>query len=139
MKTRISHGKKNLFLILVIVLFDQITKYFARVFEWNYYFLSFTTNTGAAFSLLRGNNVFLLVFGLLLLSVFVWLFLTSEKKYQLPLALIIAGAIGNLIDRLFFGYVIDFINLRVWPVFNIADSAITIGAIMLILIAFKKK
>ena len=45
-------------------------------------------------------------------------------------SLILGGAIGNLIDRIVFGYVVDFIDLRMWPVFNIADSAITIGAVV---------
>ena len=47
------------------------------------------------------------------------------------LSLILAGALGNLIDRLMLGYVIDFLDLRIWPVFNVADSAITIGAALL--------
>ena len=53
--------------------------------------------------------------------------------YSLALSFILAGALGNLIDRMFFGYVIDFLDFRVWPVFNIADSAITIGALILII------
>jgi signal peptidase II len=51
--------------------------------------------------------------------------------YSASLGFILAGTIGNLIDRLRFGYVIDFLDFRIWPVFNIADSAITIGAIVL--------
>lgn len=51
--------------------------------------------------------------------------------YSLSLSFILAGALGNLIDRLSFGYVIDFLDIRIWPVFNIADSAITIGAVLL--------
>jgi signal peptidase II len=54
-----------------------------------------------------------------------------KKIYLVALSLILAGALGNLIDRLFFGYVIDFLDFRVWPVFNIADSAITTGAVLL--------
>jgi signal peptidase II len=48
-------------------------------------------------------------------------------------SLILGGAIGNLIDRVYYGYVIDFIDCRIWPVFNVADSAITIGAIIIAL------
>ena len=51
--------------------------------------------------------------------------------YQVSLCLILAGALGNLIDRVSLGYVIDFLDFRVWPVFNIADSAITVGAVAL--------
>ncbi len=56
---------------------------------------------------------------------------SHKKIYSISLGLILAGASGNLIDRLFFGYVIDFLDFRIWPVFNIADSAITIGAVLL--------
>jgi signal peptidase II len=49
----------------------------------------------------------------------------------LALGLILAGALGNLIDRVIFGYVIDFLDFQVWPVFNLADSAITVGAVLL--------
>jgi signal peptidase II len=48
-------------------------------------------------------------------------------------SLILGGAIGNLMDRIFLGYVVDFIDLRVWPVFNVADSAITVGAAIILL------
>ena len=57
-----------------------------------------------------------------------------SRTYIIAFSLIMGGAIGNLIDRITYGYVIDFIDFRIWPVFNVADSAITIGAI---LIAFK--
>ena len=64
----------------------------------------------------------------------------QKKSYIISLSLILAGALGNLIDRVFYGYVIDFLDFRIWPVFNVADSAITIGAIMLgWLIIFKER
>ena len=59
---------------------------------------------------------------------------------NLALSLICAGGIGNLIDRLVYGYVIDFLDFRIWPVFNLADSAITVGAVLLCWsILFSKK
>jgi len=62
------------------------------------------------------------------------------KVTEICLILILGGAIGNLIDRLRFGYVIDFLDFKVWPVFNIADSAITIGVtILFISLAFGRK
>lgn len=66
-------------------------------------------------------------------------FFNKEKSARLFLAMILAGALGNLIDRIRFGYVIDFLDLRIWPVFNIADSAITIGAILLMLKIVRQK
>jgi len=60
------------------------------------------------------------------------------SKYKLGLILILSGAIGNLIDRLHFGCVVDFIDLKVWPVFNLADAYITIGAVIIIFSFLKK-
>jgi signal peptidase II len=77
--------------------------------------------------------------------IFVWITrLKSTAKLEvISLSLILGGAIGNLIDRLIFGYVIDFLDVYYqsyhWPAFNIADSAICIGAVLLILDSFKKK
>jgi signal peptidase II len=60
----------------------------------------------------------------------------SKPFFNFGLILIVSGALGNLIDRLRFGYVIDFIDVRIWPVFNIADSAITIGTLLLFISFF---
>jgi signal peptidase II len=70
--------------------------------------------------------------------------LKSEAKWEvISLALILGGAVGNVIDRVLHGYVIDFIDVYYgsyhWPAFNIADSAICVGAVMLIIDSFKKK
>jgi signal peptidase II len=77
-------------------------------------------NRGAAFGILKGQ---------------IFLFVLKEnrhrKSYSVSLSLILAGALSNLIDRLFLGYIIDFLDFRIWPVFNIADSAITVGAVLL--------
>ena len=81
-----------------------------------------------------------------LVSVFVITFifynLKDKKKsllFKICLSLILGGAVGNLIDRLRFGFVVDFLDLRIWPVFNLADSAITIAALLLIWeVLFKK-
>jgi len=102
-------------------------------------------NRGAAFGLLK-NQVYLFILTSIFAIILIYLGLknTKHKKlsvypaparrsgiYTLSLSLILAGALGNLVDRLCLGYVIDFLDLRIWPVFNIADSAITIGAILL--------
>ncbi len=63
----------------------------------------------------------------------------KSRFRQLCLALILAGALGNLIDRIRLGYVVDFLDFRIWPVFNVADSAITIGVVLLILQILKQK
>jgi len=104
-------------------------------------------NPGAAFSFLSSasgwQRWFFIGLALLVIGVLVvWLRrLTREQgRMALALALILGGAAGNLIDRLFYGHVIDFIDLYYgawhWPTFNIADSAITLGAALLLLDAF---
>ena len=98
--------------------------------------LTLVHNRGAAFGLLR-NQIILLIFVSFFTILLIYFNLRKsgrDKKfslYKLSLSFILAGALGNLVDRLYFGYVIDFLDLRVWPVFNVADSAITIGAILL--------
>ena len=97
--------------------------------------LTYVQNTGAAFGMLRGHAP---LFVLLSVAVAVWIVAELRKPdghgrlTLLSLSLILGGALGNVIDRLRLGYVVDFIDLRVWPVFNIADSAITIGVSLLL-------
>ena len=145
-----------LLLSLLVIAVDQYTKWLA-VTELNYAqpvpvlpFLNWTLlhNTGAAFSFLSEAGGWQRVFFILLAAVFsvvlsVWLtrLAPSQKMVASALALIIGGAIGNLYDRLVHGYVIDFIHVfyQNWnyPAFNIADSAIVLGAILLIIDSFK--
>ena len=104
-------------------------------------------NSGAAFSFLSDasgwQRWFFIVLALLVVSVLtVWLYRLQKNQLRLALALslVLGGAIGNLVDRVFYGYVIDFIDVYYaswhWPTFNIADSSITIGAALLLLDAF---
>jgi len=107
----------------------------------NIFYLTLVHNQGAAFGVFK-NLTFVFVLTAFVVVILIIRDLRQVKKvnlYALSLALILAGAIGNLIDRLRFGYVIDFFDFRVWPVFNIADSSITIGAILLgWIICFRK-
>ena len=91
-------------------------------------------NTGMAFGLFRGHPN---VFAWLAVLVAAWIIVElrhppQDRWMRIGLALILSGAVGNLIDRVRAGVVTDFIDLRVWPVFNVADSAITIGVALLI-------
>jgi len=95
--------------------------------------LTLVHNRGAAFGILR-NQVPLFVLASIFAVILIFAELRNNKHrpvYSIALGLILAGALGNLIDRVLFGYVIDFLDFHIWPVFNIADSAITIGAAML--------
>ncbi len=153
-----THPAAWLWLSLAVVGLDQATKFLvARFFELYERVevlpvLDFTLlhNTGAAFSMLAGasgwQRQFFIGLGLamsLLLVVWIWRAPRGDKLLPLSLSLILGGAIGNVIDRVIHGYVIDFIHVHwgasYFPAFNIADSAITIGAALMILDAFREK
>jgi signal peptidase II len=95
-------------------------------------------NTGIAFGLFKDCGFVFIIIPLVLTGLLVYnvyYYRNSERlsrTYIAAFSLILGGAIGNLIDRIAFGYVIDFIDFRIWPVFNIADSAITIGAAIIL-------
>ncbi len=131
-------------IVIVILFLDQASKFlFTKLLNLNQSFpvvpgiLHFTLvhNRGAAFGILRGQS-FLFVLTSFVAVILIYFNLKNNRRknpflFNLSLALVLAGALGNLIDRIRFGYVIDFLDFRIWPVFNIADSAITIGAIIL--------
>ena len=136
---------------VIIALIDQITKYLATA---NLVYgdphalipglnLTLFHNTGAAFSFLADQGgwqrwFFAILTTMISLGLIVWLkFLSHEERAtRIAICLILGGAIGNLFDRLTWGYVIDFIQLYYsswyWPIFNVADASITIGAVLLI-------
>lgn len=100
----------------------------------NIFHITFVLNNGTAFGLLKGQNVILAAFsGIVAVAITVYAVTHKIKNLALSLVLglILGGALGNLFDRVKFGCVVDFIDLRVWPVFNIADSAITVGVVIL--------
>ena len=102
-----------------------------------------TYNSGVAFGLLRGYNLYILM-AIAVVTIAFILYIIFVKKpgsniFITGLFLVLAGAIGNLIDRLIYKRVLDFIDLRVWPVFNIADTSITIGACLLLVSMFLYK
>lgn len=133
----------GLFAIALAVLgADQLTKYLIRAYmelgesipSEGVVRLTYATNTGGAFSLLA-NQSFLLavaaIIGVTVLIVYLRYLPLESKVLKVGLALDLGGAVGNLIDRLRFGEVTDFIDLGFWPVFNVADSAITIGTLLI--------
>lgn len=100
--------------------------------------LTYVQNTGTAFGLLSGAGVYLVAIAVAAVVFIIgyWGYLHRRSEPPSPwltcgLALPLGGAVGNLVDRLRLGYVVDFIDFRVWPVFNVADSAITIGAFLI--------
>jgi len=150
-----ASGLRFLWLTLLLIVLDQFTKQWViRVFDlyesieiMPYLNFTYVRNMGAAFSFLsdQGGWQRWLFTGLAIavsLVLLVWLRRNPVGLWRQNLAftLILAGAIGNVIDRIIYGYVIDFIDVYVnewhWPAFNIADMAITIGAVLMLLEAF---
>lgn len=148
---------KYLWLSLAIIIADQISKtlmvnwldLYERVAILPFFNLTLAHNTGAAFSFLAGaggwQRWFFVLLAVVISAVLViWMkrLAATARLEAISLALIIGGAIGNVIDRLIYGYVIDFLDVYVgtyhWPAFNIADSAICIGAVLLIIDSFRK-
>lgn len=107
--------------------------------------ITFVKNTGAAFGLFKNSTFIFIGVSIAAIIMILAMLIKSIRKnrflssYTLNsgLVLIMSGAMGNLIDRVRLGYVVDFIDVRVWPVFNIADSTITIGTLLLI-VSFSK-
>ena len=133
---------KNTILLIGLVLLDQLLKLW---FESSKLFanlgivvLHIVTNTGASFGMLQGSNALLAWFSVIVLGIIMMKADKIKKEQILPVILIIAGLLGNLIDRVFRGYVVDFVDFRFWPVFNLADSLIVIGVIWLIIVILKK-
>ena len=140
-------------LVLLLVVIDQLTKLmvydYLKLYE-SFEITSFLSiihvhNYGAAFSFLANEDgwqqYFLVtISSVASLAIVIWMVKTSQTQvFKLAaLGLILSGAIGNLIDRAVLGFVIDFIDLHYqdfyWPVFNVADIAITLGVILLILV-----
>ena len=146
-------NKKNNFIFsvaLLIVFLDQLTKFLIKQnlqlsqsipIISNVFHLTYITNTGSAFGLFKGLNVFFIVFLIIVIGFiihFIKKIRENEKLLQFSIGLLLGGTIGNLLDRVLLGYVVDFIDFRIWPVFNIADSAVTIGVILLIILLWKK-
>jgi len=147
-----------LFLSLPLYAVDQLTKQFvlrwinpfeASIIVPDFFSLVNVTNTGAAFGSFRGNNVFFIVISIIALVIVVTLLVRPrgpDRLRDLSLALLLAGILGNLTDRLVYGHVIDFLlfNLHIryadpWPAFNVADSCISIAVVLFIIHSFRKQ
>ena len=130
---------------ILVVIFDQLTKFWIRsnlalgqsIPDQGFFRITHVHNSGAAFGLFPGQSLLLTIIastGIVLMLVYI-IFINRRFPYldnlpgRLAMGLILGGTIGNLTDRLLFGYVTDFISVGIWPDFNIADSAVTVGAI----------
>jgi len=153
--------KKNLIIFVIIILIfllDLISKNYAlndllinhSVIINNYLNLTLAFNYGAAFSFLSDaggwQRWFFIIFSFLVIFVIAYILINDKDTQYIAYSFVIGGALGNLYDRIVYGYVIDFIEIHYnnfyWPIFNIADVAISIGIILLLYSMFsnnKKK
>lgn len=138
-------------LFVIILLFDLLSKHFivkalpnvgdSMDFLPGFINFVYIQNTGAAWGMLAGRPVFLIIMSLLILALYLWFYAVRLKKTKnspssilsISVGFIVGGCLGNLIDRIAFGYVRDFLNFEFmdFPVFNVADIALTIGIILM--------
>jgi signal peptidase II len=135
-----------LLIALPLALADQLSKAWIItnvpeghiLFESGFFRIVHVHNTGAAFGLFQGYSLALTIIAFVAIAaVLVYVFI-SRRYYpwlympsiRIALGLVLGGVLGNLIDRLRFGYVIDFIDFSFWPAFNVADSAVTVGIVL---------
>ncbi|SMB93271.1 signal peptidase II [Desulfonispora thiosulfatigenes DSM 11270] len=127
---------------VIILILDQGSKYLIKsnfnLFDSvplipNIFHLTYIENPGAAFGMLAHKRLFFILITFVILAIIFYLYMKmgkSNKVLDISLGLVVGGAIGNLLDRLLTGTVTDFFDFRVFPIFNIADSAIVIGMII---------
>ena len=131
----------------IVIVIDQVLKFIIRnamtlrqsipVIK-NVFHITYGINYGAGFGILKEQTWLLIWFSVMVIGIILYLHDRVKGKTAFFTALVLGGVVGNLIDRLAFGHVIDFIDFRIWPVFNIADAALTIGAVGLIVYFIKK-
>ena len=148
---QMKKSKHVLLIVLSIILLDQVTKSLVinylnpldSIEVFPFLHLVSVRNTGAAFGIFKGlGNFFFITISIFAIIFVIW-FLIRDMYNYFGLSLVLGGAAGNLIDRLLYGQVVDFIDFSIgrfhWPAFNIADSSLTIGIIIIFLQALLKK
>lgn len=132
-------------IVILIIIADQISKFIivknvemGEMIEiiQNFFYITYIRNKGAAWSLFQNGRYFFIVMTIIVSIVLIYLLMKSKNRiFCLALSFILGGAIGNLIDRIIVGSVVDFLEFHFWsyrfPVFNVADTFITIGTILL--------
>ena len=130
-------------LLTTVVALDRWTKILAeeqlsfgesRALIEGWFSFTLVYNAGAAFGMLQGARWLFVFIALILLAVLIWqrkVLVAQTRTAQLATALLLGGVVGNLWDRIAYGYVVDFLHFHYWPVFNVADMAIVVGAVIL--------
>ncbi len=144
-----------IFISLILLVVDQISKLLvvklidinnSTEIIKNFFYLTYTHNTGAAFSILTGQRIFLILIAVAILII-IFNYLRKNKVERkidkIAYSLVIGGALGNLIDRIVRGYVVDFLDVKIFgynfPVFNLADTFIVIGVFLLLISLTRKE
>lgn len=150
-------GENRMIIILsiIFIIIDQVSKIIVvnnltnnksiEVIK-SLFYLTYTNNKGAAFSILTGRRILLILVALIVIGVLIYYVRKNKiegKVNKIALSLVIGGSIGNLIDRILRGAVIDFIDIKIFgynfPIFNLADTFIVIGVFLLIIEMFRKE
>lgn len=147
--------KKLSLITFFSILIDQIIKYVIsfnmglnQTIEIipNFFNITYVENKGAAFSILSGNRLFLILISFLALNIIYFMFIYNKKlknKDCILYGLLIGGIIGNLVDRILYGYVIDYLDFNIfgynYPIFNLADILIVISVILIVIFEIKVK
>jgi signal peptidase II len=133
---------------LLVVIADQLSKWWIKanlapgesLFDAGFFQIIHIQNTGAAFGIFKGHPLFFTIFDFIGIIVFLLVVFFLPRRWpsydrmlvRVGLGLVLGGTIGNLINRLHLGQVTDFLNLKIWPVFNVADASISVGVIILV-------
>lgn len=132
------------FLIIGIILIDQLSKFYiqqtmtigmSHPIITDVFHITYILNPGAAFGILENQRLFFIFIAIVMIFVVAYIYPkipSNSSLLRLGVALLVGGAIGNVIDRVKFGYVVDFFDFRIWPIFNIADITIVIGVTLII-------
>ncbi len=144
-----NQNKQFWLIVLVVVILDQLTKWIVKSSMAlghsipvlaDIFHITYIQNTGAGFGILRGQQAALIWFSVFVIGVILYNYDKIPDNWLAngSVALILAGAVGNLIDRISLRYVVDFLDFRIWPAFNVADTALTLGVIGFIVYSFNE-
>src|SRR3989344_3816884 len=144
---RVGIRVRAISIVLGIIVLDQLTKYAARrLFSaplrvTSFFSFQIVQNTGASFGIFQNSNTLLIIASIIIIAGLMY-HISKEQLHRTETTfylMIIGGALANLVDRILFGSVTDCIAFSFWPIFNVADSAITLGVIGLLILAFKHR
>lgn len=135
-------------IFISIVILDQLTKFLTRKYLeigesiriFPFFNLTHVQNSGGGFGILKDNNLMFIIIYIVVAILIAYFFYNEKSNTQrIALTIFASGLVGNLIDRILFGQVTDFLDFIIWPVFNIADSALVISVLIMCWMIWKKR